>query len=118
MTITDALHDPQLFGRLPIFRDLATWARWLVFLKALFALPMSEAELRVYQHHTGREMPPAVSPSEAVLSRWQAFIITRESRKCAIRGSRHRHHPAAQNAGNAQIAAETSDPAHLERAAV
>ncbi len=38
MNIVDACRDPQLFS--PWFKDPATWASWLVFLAALFALPM------------------------------------------------------------------------------
>jgi len=64
VTLIDALADRQLFGRLAPFRDLASWARWLAFLRALFALPMSGADHAIYCHHTGRETPPAVPPTE------------------------------------------------------
>ena len=56
MTIIDALRDPHLFGR--AFRDLRTWAAWIVVLKALFGLPMEAAEVEVYRRLTGRENPP------------------------------------------------------------
>jgi hypothetical protein len=45
LTPIDALRDRRLFGALPEFRDLRTWSRWLVFLKAVFGLPLDEAEL-------------------------------------------------------------------------
>jgi len=65
VTLVEALEDPALFGQLAPFRNLDSWTRWLAFLRALFALPLSEAEHAVYAHHTGRETPPAVLPSEA-----------------------------------------------------
>ena len=37
--ILDTLTDPRLFARW--FRDPNTWAAWLAFLAALFALPMT-----------------------------------------------------------------------------
>lgn len=42
MTILDAIHDPLLFR--PLFRDLATWQSWLVVLRAILALEMTEEE--------------------------------------------------------------------------
>lgn len=64
MTIIDALRDPELFGRLAPFRDLASWTRWTVFLKTVFALPMTEAERATYTQHTGRKTPPSRPMSE------------------------------------------------------
>lgn len=43
ITITTAMADPNLFG--PWFKDPATWTAWLAFLKCLFVLPLSDAEL-------------------------------------------------------------------------
>ena len=34
--------------------DLASWGPWIAALKALFALPLDEAELALYRQHTGR----------------------------------------------------------------
>jgi hypothetical protein len=45
-----------------------TWARWLVFLKAIFALPMTELERAVYSQHSGREKPPSVPVCEAYVA--------------------------------------------------
>jgi hypothetical protein len=54
LTIVDALTDPHLFGAVPCFRDLSTWAAWLVFLKSAYGLPLTEAESQVFRQHTGR----------------------------------------------------------------
>jgi hypothetical protein len=64
LTICDAIRDPALFG--PWFRDPSTWRAWFAFLAAVFALPMTAAELEVYQRHTGRQDPP----SEPVREGW------------------------------------------------
>jgi hypothetical protein len=64
-TIIDVIRNRQLFGSLPAFRDPSTWASWLVWLKAVFALPMSADELVIYRQCTGRNDPPAMEPAEA-----------------------------------------------------
>lgn len=56
MTIIDAIHDPLLFR--PLFKKLDTWRAWLVVLKAIFALEMTEEESTVFKQLTGREAPP------------------------------------------------------------
>jgi len=63
MTIIDAMRDPALFGR---FFDAPSWARWLVFLQALFALPMTEGEAAHYAEHTGRTALPATAGYRAL----------------------------------------------------
>ena len=65
MTIIDAIEDRNLFQ--PFFQDLQTWTGWIVFLKALFALPMTEAELGIYRQLTHREHPPNQQADEAWL---------------------------------------------------
>lgn len=75
VTIIDALHDPALFGALPAFRDLSTWARWVVFLKAVYGLPLAESEETVFRHHTGRTVyapPPGGFPEAAAVVGRQA----------------------------------------------
>lgn len=62
LTILDAIEDPALLGA--TFQDLATWRTWLVALKAIFALAMSEHELEIYRRHTGRHRAPASLISE------------------------------------------------------
>ena len=66
MSILADLDDPQVFA--PHFRGgAASWAAWRTFLAALFALPMDDAALALYQHHTGRVEPPATPFTEAAL---------------------------------------------------
>jgi hypothetical protein len=64
-TIVDVVADPYLFGE--FFAPPEDWATWMVFLKALFALPMSDAEAARYRHHTGRVQPPTHAAREAWL---------------------------------------------------
>jgi hypothetical protein len=45
VTILDAIHDPNLFRSL--FKSLDTWRAWLVVLRAVFGLPMEEADGRI-----------------------------------------------------------------------
>ena len=68
LTILDALTDRQLFGALPTFRDLSTWSRWLVFLKATYGLALEAGEVDVFRRHTGRSVyrPPVGGWPEAV----------------------------------------------------
>jgi len=63
MNIIEAIEDPHLFR--PLFRQPETWAAWQVFLKAIFALPMTKDELGTYQTYTGRGAAPAKPLSEA-----------------------------------------------------
>jgi len=65
MTIIDALRDPHLFGK--AFRDLGSWAAWIVVLRALFGLPMDATEVEAYQRLTGRENPPGKQAREGWL---------------------------------------------------
>ncbi len=52
--VIGALRDPEIFGSLPAFRDLTSWRRWQVFLKAVDGLPLDAAEEVIFRHHTGR----------------------------------------------------------------
>jgi len=63
-TIIDAIRHKQLLGSLPAFASLETWVGWLAWLKAVFALPMDDSELAIYQQCTGRTQPPLKQPSE------------------------------------------------------
>lgn len=65
MTILDAIHDPLLFR--PLFKSLDTWQPWMVVLKAVFGLPMNEADLTLFKHLTGREAPPVQPVQECWL---------------------------------------------------
>jgi hypothetical protein len=64
-TILRAIRDPKLFK--PWFKNPDSWAAWYAFLKVLFALPMTEADLAVYRQCTGRVEPPTVAAVEAWL---------------------------------------------------
>ena len=56
MTILEAMHDPNLFR--PFFKELASWHMWVVVLKGIFGLSMTNAERRLFQTLTHREHPP------------------------------------------------------------
>jgi hypothetical protein len=56
MNILEACRDPNLFGRW--FRDDATWKAWFAFLAALFALPMTKEQRKVYRTCTDRDRTP------------------------------------------------------------
>ena len=65
MTILDAIHDPLLFR--PLFNSLDSWRAWLVVLRAIFALPMTEEERAIFTELSGRETPPQKPVEEAWL---------------------------------------------------
>ncbi len=64
VTIISAMSDPALFAR---WFTGASWAAWRTFLKALFALPLDEAEREIFRACTGREAPPAKQCTYAAL---------------------------------------------------
>ena len=63
MTIIQAIEDEQLFR--PLFKDLATWKSWLVLLRAIFALEMTDEERTIFKELSGRESPPEKQAEEA-----------------------------------------------------
>lgn len=63
--IVSAMQDKALFARW--FKNLETWRAWIVFLKSLFALPMTETEAEIFTRHTGREVPPTQPATEGWL---------------------------------------------------
>src|SRR5262245_20584390 len=64
-TILRALFDERLFK--PWFKNPESWTAWHSFLKALFGLPMTEADLAIFQQCTGRTEPPTAAATEAWL---------------------------------------------------
>ncbi|CAN5888557.1 hypothetical protein BH23PLA1_BH23PLA1_44930 [soil metagenome] len=65
MNIVEAIDDPEVFGS--NFRDPESWAAWRAFLAALFALPMTPAELATYRACSGRTDAPTSPHTEAWL---------------------------------------------------
>jgi Terminase large subunit, T4likevirus-type, N-terminal len=65
VTIIQAIKDPALFR--PLFRSLDTWRSWMTVLKAIFALPMNQAERVQFTQLTVRETPPTVQVQECWL---------------------------------------------------
>src|SRR6266849_7492836 len=57
--------DAALFAS--AFPETESWAAWRAFLAAVFGLPMTEPQRALYQHHTGRQTPPAGPSREAWL---------------------------------------------------
>jgi hypothetical protein len=55
LSLVEAIDDGALFGGM---FNAPSWEPWRAFLEALQALPMSEAHLALYRHHTGRIDPP------------------------------------------------------------
>ena len=55
LTIIRAMNDPALFK--PWFKG-KSWGNWKVFLKALFSLPMTPKDRKVFKQFTGRTKPP------------------------------------------------------------
>jgi hypothetical protein len=64
-TIIDACADGELFGRW--FRTSESWQSWFAFLRALFGLPLGEADVATFRACTGREAPAQVGYREAWL---------------------------------------------------
>jgi hypothetical protein len=59
MTILETMESGKLFKPMfrerGLFRKSDSWVSWKVFLRGLFALPMSEEQREVWRKHTGRE---------------------------------------------------------------
>jgi hypothetical protein len=64
-TIIEAIEDPKLWA--PWFKDPATWQSWFAFLKALFGLKMTDADLAIFRACTGRDHPPENGANESWL---------------------------------------------------
>ena len=68
MNILEALRDRALFGASTTFRDLAPWSPWLVFLAAVYGLPLDSEGIGLFRRATGRNAydPPPGGWKEAV----------------------------------------------------
>ena len=80
MNIVECLSDPCLLGGLPQFRDLSTWGNWLVFLRAVYGLSMSDGDRDAFRQFTGRTTPRPGGYPEA------AAIVGVQSGKSQIAG--------------------------------
>ena len=77
MNIIDAIHDERLFRGL--FKDLTTWRAWMVFLKALFGIPIDDpADMALFRDATGLMEQPTEKIKEC------AVICGRRSGKSFI----------------------------------
>ena len=65
MNIIEACGDRKLFAGW--FKKRDSWAAWFAFLAAAFALPMTEEQLALYRHCTGRNEPPTAVAKECWL---------------------------------------------------
>jgi hypothetical protein len=65
--IIAAIKHRSLFGSLPAFQSLDSWAGWLTWLKVTFALPLDADDLVIYRQCTNRDTPPTVAPSEVYM---------------------------------------------------
>jgi len=67
MNIIESIRNKDIF--LNSFEDLGTWTAWQVYLKALFGLEMTAAEITIYKQCTGcRDIPGKASQISYVLS--------------------------------------------------
>ena len=62
MDIVRAMTDPNLFGR--HFDPLDSWEAWVVVLAAVFGLPMTRTQRRIFKKLTGLTYRPGMSLSE------------------------------------------------------
>jgi hypothetical protein len=113
MNILDALTSPALFGSLPAFESLSSWSAWLVFLKAVYGLPMTQDEVAIFRARTGRQEPRANGYPEAVAivgcqsgkSQVAAIVGTYEAAQALAAGASGLYVPLiAQDARGAQRA--------------
>jgi hypothetical protein len=65
--IIETIKNPKLFGSLPRFKRLDSWSCWLVVLKAIFGLTMTDEDLLIFQRYTGRLQPPLGGSKETYL---------------------------------------------------
>ena len=74
-TIVDCVRDPDLWR--PWFHS-NSWSRWIVFLKSIFAIDMTQAEVQIYQQCTNRTQ----TPHDEVTTAW--LVIGRRGGKSII----------------------------------
>lgn len=75
VSIIDAMNEPTLFGR---WFSGDSWQSWRAFLKALFAVAMTETDRAIFGKCTGRSL----APSEALREGW--LVVGRRGGKSLI----------------------------------
>ncbi len=65
MNIIHCIEDKNLLGQ--FIKDPSTWAAWLCFLRAFYALPPAKGDVELYQRCTGRSTWPSEPSKEAWL---------------------------------------------------
>src|SRR6266705_1207044 len=65
LTILDAIGNPEIWA--PWFKLAASWSAWLSFLRVLFGLPLSRADVALFKRCTGRTLAAAGAFFEAWL---------------------------------------------------
>jgi hypothetical protein len=64
VNIIEAMEDPRFLR--PSFRDLSSWRSWMIFLRALFGLPITDpGDLAIFREATSLTDPPAAPAREA-----------------------------------------------------
>src|SRR5262245_4432848 len=66
--IVQAIRNPKLFGSM--FKSLDSWQAWIVWLKAVFGLPIDQSEIELYRRCSGRtDSPNGFKESYAIVGR-------------------------------------------------
>jgi len=68
ISVLDAIRDRRLLGASPALHDLPSWQPWLVFLSAVYGLPIGSESEALFKRCTGRSVyaPPAGGWREVV----------------------------------------------------
>lgn len=89
MNILQVIEDPALFGGL--FKDISTWRPWIVFLRALFGLPIEDPEdIKLFRDCTGLNEPPRDRIRECAAICGRRPVLLRKAIRLELRGGRGR----------------------------
>ncbi len=47
-TIAESLRNPSGLGALPAFASLDSWTAWIIFIKAVYGIPLEPVELELF----------------------------------------------------------------------
>ncbi len=97
-TIVEVMEESALFRPWFVLKWLKgdTWAPWKVFLKALYGLAMSAADLKIYEKHTGRAAPPTEAFTKAWLACGRRSGKSRIAALIAVYNAVFRKYPTLQ----------------------